>query len=94
MELMIWIVIGTSILMFSEGAILTFLVCLASRPKKWLVPFLVLLWPIAVPFLAYRAYQAILPIITQIQQLQKLQTNPLMGEMMNVEEKVKGQAGQ
>jgi len=60
--------------MYAEGAIVTAIFAFFLRPSKLLLTSCILLWPIALPFLAYKAYKKLRPIIIQFQENPILRT--------------------
>lgn len=67
------------------------------KPPQWALILMVVFWPIALPYMAFRAYKVAQPLIEQFQQLQQLQSNPFMGALMGnttMEDLIKDQTGQ
>ena len=62
--------------MFLEGAALSTLVGLATKQPKWSLPFLILLWPVALPALGVRTYIKYAPLLMQ------LRSNPMFSMML------------
>lgn len=76
MTTIFWILLIISIAIYCEGLVIASFAGAMSQPPKWVWPFLLLFWPIALPLMAYRTYSKYQPMIQQIMQ------NPLLGSLM------------
>jgi hypothetical protein len=78
MTILSWILVSLGALMYIEGLCFAGILGLVLKPSKFLWPFLLLLWPIAIPVITYRAYAKYKPVIQEIQQ------NPFLGAMLGL----------
>ena len=69
---------------YLEGLLMTIMVAMACRPSKLLMPFFLLLWPIALPIAGYMLYNKFKPLIAMIQ--------PMAGMLLSQDTGGKGTA--
>lgn len=72
--------------MYLEGLLLAGIVSVVTKPSKWAIPLIVLLWPIALPFLTYKTFLKYHPLIKEMQQ------NPLISTMLGLNLPQQGQS--
>jgi hypothetical protein len=70
------LLISVSVLMFLEGAAFSAVIGLATKQSKWALPFLALLWPVALPALGIKTYIKYAPLLIQ------LRNNPMFSMML------------
>jgi len=78
MTTIFWILLTVSLLMYFEGIIIASFAGAMSQTPKIMWPFLLILWPLALPVLAYKTYVKYQPMIQQIQE------NPLLGSLLGL----------
>jgi hypothetical protein len=59
-------------LMYLEGAVAAGVATAVLKPAKFVIPLIVLLWPVALPILAYSLYKKFYPLVVG------LRDNPLI----------------
>jgi len=100
MDIAFWIFLALTSIMYLEGVVVSIISSMMLKPPQWALILMVVFWPIALPYMAFKAYKVIQPLMEQMQQLQQLQSNlppPFMGSLMGnttMEDLIKDQTGQ